>query len=113
MNTPSMAQLKQQIEQMTSLTIQRISNSKSDSLYELVTDSGILYVTKDGSHIVQGALYNLADNLVNDTEASMRQWRTVELDAFSESTINFSASDEQHIVTVFTGYYLWVLPQTA
>lgn len=65
----------------------------------VLTDSGVLYVTQDGKHIIQGPLYDVSGaQPVNVTN----QLLVGKLNAFEKEMIIYKAPKEQHVITVFT-----------
>ena len=65
----------------------------------VLTDSGGLYVTDDGKHIIQGPMYDVSGaQPVNVTN----QLLLGKLNALSNEMIVYKAPKEQHVITVFT-----------
>lgn len=65
----------------------------------VLTDSGVLYVTEDGKHIIQGPLYDVSGvQPVNITN----QLLTGKLNALEKEMIVYKAPQEKHVITVFT-----------
>ena len=65
----------------------------------VLTDSGILYVTDDGKHVIQGPLYDVSGKQpVNVTN----QLLTGKLNGLEKEMIIYKAPNEKHVITVFT-----------
>jgi len=65
----------------------------------VLTDSGVLYVTEDGKHIIQGPLYDVSGaQPVNVTN----QLLSGKLNALEKEMIVYKAPQEKHVITVFT-----------
>lgn len=65
----------------------------------VLTDSGVLYVTEDGKHVIQGPLYDVSGaQPVNVTN----QLLVGKLNALEKEMIIYKAPKEQHVITVFT-----------
>ncbi|EPF13690.1 MULTISPECIES: bifunctional protein-disulfide isomerase/oxidoreductase DsbC [Cedecea] len=65
----------------------------------VLTDSGVLYVTEDGKHVIQGPLYDVSGaQPINVTN----QLLTGKLNALEKEMIIYKAPKEQHVITVFT-----------
>ncbi|NIF34203.1 bifunctional protein-disulfide isomerase/oxidoreductase DsbC [Enterobacter sp. Cy-643] len=65
----------------------------------VLTDSGVLYVTEDGKHVIQGPLYDVSGaQPVNVTN----QLLIGKLYALEKEMIVYKAPKEQHVITVFT-----------
>ena len=65
----------------------------------VLTNSGVLYVTDDGKHIIQGPMYDVSGaQPVNVTN----QLLTAHLNALEKEMIVYKAPQEKHVITVFT-----------
>lgn len=65
----------------------------------VLTDSGVLYVTEDGKHVIQGPLYDVSGaQPINVTN----QLLVGKLNALEKEMIIYKAPKEQHVITVFT-----------
>lgn len=65
----------------------------------VLTESGVIYVTDDGRHMIQGPLYDLSGahpaNVTN-------QLLDKKVEALAPQMIVYKAAKEQHVITVFT-----------
>ncbi len=65
----------------------------------VLTDSGVLYVTEDGKHVIQGPLYDVSGaQPINVTN----QLLVGKLNALEKEMIVYKAPQEKHVITVFT-----------
>lgn len=65
----------------------------------VLSESGVLYVTDDGKHFIQGPLYDVSGaQPVNVTNKLLEG----KVDALAKEMIVYKAPKEQHVVTVFT-----------
>ncbi|MEH0874813.1 bifunctional protein-disulfide isomerase/oxidoreductase DsbC [Pectobacterium cacticida] len=65
----------------------------------VITDSGVLYISEDGKHLLQGPLYDVSGSMpVNTTN----QILLGKLNALQEQMIVYKAAQEKHVITVFT-----------
>ncbi|MTD28288.1 bifunctional protein-disulfide isomerase/oxidoreductase DsbC [Erwinia sorbitola] len=65
----------------------------------VLSESGVLYVTDDGKHFVQGPLYDVSGSQpVNVTNQLLDK----KVEALSKDMIVYKAAKEQHVITVFT-----------
>ena len=81
-----------------------IHDSPLPDMYEIVLDSDVVYVSRDGSYLIQGDIFDLQGRR-NLTEGRRAQARADILTAADpESMIVFSPAEEdvRHTVTVFT-----------
>lgn len=65
----------------------------------VLSESGVLYVTDDGKHFIQGPLYNLSGGQPVNVTNQLLEKRVA---ALSKEMIVYKAAKEQHVVTVFT-----------
>ncbi|KOC89739.1 bifunctional protein-disulfide isomerase/oxidoreductase DsbC [Winslowiella iniecta] len=65
----------------------------------VLTESGVLYVSDDGKHFIQGPLYDVSGaQPVNVTNQLLGK----KVDALAKEMIVYKAAKEQHVITVFT-----------
>lgn len=65
----------------------------------VLTNSGVLYVTEDGKHFVQGPMYDVSGaQPVNITNQLLMK----NLNALEKEMIVYKAAQEKHVITVFT-----------
>ena len=73
-----------------------------DGLYEVSTNSGIYYVSKNTQFLVHGNIYDLDNAMENVSEKSLMTLRQKKLKAFEKEMIVYKAPQEKHVITVFT-----------
>ena len=65
----------------------------------VLTNSGVLYITDDGKHIIQGPMYDVSGTApVNVTNKMLLK----QLNALENEMIVYKAPQEKHVITVFT-----------
>lgn len=76
-----------------------IQPSPVTGLKTVLTDGGILYVSEDGKHVLQGPMYDVSGaQPVNVTNALLM----TRLNALAPEMVVYKAPEEQYVVTVFT-----------
>jgi len=76
-----------------------VGPSSVKGLKTVLTDSGVLYVSEDGKHILHGPLYDISGKVpVNVTN----QLLVLQLEALQDQMIVYKAPEEKHVITVFT-----------
>lgn len=76
-----------------------IQNAPVAGMKTVLTNSGVLYVTEDGKHIIQGPMYDVSGaQPVNVTN----QLLMTHLNALEKEMIVYKAPQEKHVITVFT-----------
>jgi thiol:disulfide interchange protein DsbC len=73
-----------------------------DGLYEVLTDRGVYYVSKNGQFLVHGNIYDMDNEMENISEKSLIVLRKKKLQAFEKDMIIYKAAEEKHVITVFT-----------
>lgn len=76
-----------------------VQPSPAAGLKTVLTENGVLYVTEDGKHVLQGPLYDVSGaEPVNVTN----QLLVTKLEALKDQMIIYKAAKEKHVITVFT-----------
>ncbi|WP_282109812.1 bifunctional protein-disulfide isomerase/oxidoreductase DsbC [Shewanella algicola] len=94
--------LKQKLTETLGVNVAQVQPSPVDSLYQVFTDRGVLYVTQDGSKLFHGNLYDLDQGMKNLTELALAAPRLEMLKPFEQDMLVYKAKDEKHVVTIFT-----------
>ncbi|HIP76153.1 MAG TPA: bifunctional protein-disulfide isomerase/oxidoreductase DsbC [Psychromonas hadalis] len=91
-------------QKLTSIDINvtAVNTSPVNGLYEVLTNSGVYYVSEDAQFLVHGTIYDLKNDMKNLTEASFSKIKLAKLKSFESEMIVYPASNEKHVVTVFT-----------
>ena len=76
-----------------------IQSTPVKGLSAVSTDSGTIYITEDGKHVLQGPMYDVSGtHPVNVTNKALVK----KLDALQNEMIIYKAKNEKHVITVFT-----------
>ncbi|MFZ1872564.1 MAG: bifunctional protein-disulfide isomerase/oxidoreductase DsbC [Chania sp.] len=76
-----------------------VQPSPAAGLKAVLTENGVLYITEDGKHVLQGPLYDVSGaEPVNVTN----QLLITKLEALKDQMIVYKAAKEKHVITVFT-----------
>ncbi|MFI4938362.1 MAG: DsbC family protein [Candidatus Berkiellales bacterium] len=85
------------------LTIDEVTSSPINGIYQVSTGGSILYVTKDGHYALSGDIIDLKNGQKNITEAARKTARLAGLKSIGEENmITFAPKDPKYTVTVFT-----------
>lgn len=84
------------------LEVSSVKETPIKNLYEVVTQRGVFYVSRDAKYLIQGDLYDLNNDMENLTEKSMLALRMQKLKTFESEMIVYKAENEKHVITVFT-----------
>lgn len=94
--------LKQKLTDTLSVDVHSIAPSAIPGLYEALTNRGVLYISKDGSKLLHGNMYDMDKGMKNLTEAAMAGPRVEMMKPLEEHMLVYKAKNEKHVVTIFT-----------
>jgi thiol:disulfide interchange protein DsbC len=90
-------------KQFPQLTIEEITASPIEGVYQVVANGNVVYVTQDGRFLLAGDIYDLDDTQNNLTETARKKSRLNSLKNIDEeSAIVFAAKNPEYTITVFT-----------
>ncbi|HAU92413.1 MAG TPA: thiol:disulfide interchange protein, partial [Alteromonas sp.] len=72
-----------------------IADSPVEGLLQISTENGLFYVSADGTYLLHSRVYNLDEEMRNETETALAEMRLDGLKQFDDSYIEFKAEDEQ------------------
>lgn len=90
------------IEAQLGFDVLAVADAPVTGLYQVTTDKGLFYISKDGKYLVQARIYNMDAGMRNETEVALSSLRLEGISVFDDSAIEFTAEDEKHTITVFT-----------
>lgn len=73
------------------------------NIYQIISNGKVLYVSKDGKHVLSGNLYSFDEEFENKTDVTLRLNSIKRLEKY-DSYITFESKNEKHIVYVFTDF---------
>lgn len=94
--------IKQKLKNTLGMEVKELTPSPIAGLYQMITRQGVMYVTKDGSKLIHGNVYDLNKGMENLTEQALAGPRKALLKKFKNNMLVYKAKDEKHVVTVFT-----------
>lgn len=84
------------------ITVKSVSPAVVEGLYEVITNRGVYYVSKNAQFLVHGSIYDIDNQMDNITEKSLTVLRQDKLKSFEKDMIVYKAQQEKHVITVFT-----------
>jgi len=96
----SKSDISAKIQQSTSFQVAEI-NEHSSGMFEVVTERGIYYVTKDGSHLMAGQLYDMDNNMDNLTQKKTAEVGAGVINKLKSSFVTYKAPNEKYEILVF------------
>ncbi|PTC00528.1 hypothetical protein C9975_07030 [Thalassospira xiamenensis] len=97
----SKSALSKKFQSLTPFKITAIEASPIENTYQVVTESGVFYLTKDGKYIFSGSIHKAEEGLPNLTKARLAQEFKDSLSELKESFVTFDAPNEKHEIVVF------------
>ncbi len=81
------------------INVKEIQASPLPEIKTVITDNMVLYVTKDGRHMIEGPLYDISTQSPANLTFKMLAEK---LQQFSDQMVVYKAPKQQYVVTVFT-----------
>ena len=94
------AQLKTAFAQV-GLNVSSIADSTVPGLLQVMTDRGLFFATNDGSHLIEGQVYDLKNKVLVNEEI-LKVVRKAGIADLNGTVIEFKAPKEKYAVHVFT-----------
>ncbi|MGL5392060.1 MAG: bifunctional protein-disulfide isomerase/oxidoreductase DsbC [Shewanella sp.] len=94
--------IKQKMSDMLDVEVISLQDSAIDGFYEAITNRGVLYISRDGSKMLHGNLYDLDKGMKNLTDAALAGPRLAMIKPLEQNMLVYKAKNEKHVVTVFT-----------
>lgn len=95
------SQVSKQFQELTPLKVLSVEDAPLSGFYQLVTERGVFYASKDGKHIMSGSLHDFEAGLKNLTAARMKLVYEAEFNRLKDSFITYKAPNQKHEVVVF------------
>lgn len=83
------------------IIVEDIEQSPLPDFYQVITDKGILYAHKDGTHLFSGSLHDFQPGLNNLTTTRLNLIYEKTIGELKQDFITYRAPDEKHEVIVF------------
>ncbi|XOV80950.1 MAG: bifunctional protein-disulfide isomerase/oxidoreductase DsbC [Aestuariibacter sp.] len=93
---------KSRLETMLQLSVSSVADAPVEGLLQVMTNRGLFYVTKDGQFLVHGRIYNMEEQMRNETEEALGVVRLEGVKKFDGAMIEFKAENERYAISVFT-----------
>jgi thiol:disulfide interchange protein DsbC len=100
--TDDFAATKVKVERKLGMKVTAIGDAPVPGLLQIVTNKGLFYTSEDGKYFLQARIYNLDEDMRNETELALTDMRIEGVEEFSDSVIEYKAENEKYVVNVFT-----------
>ncbi|OJF70501.1 thiol:disulfide interchange protein [Alteromonas sp. V450] len=101
-NAADEAAIKEKLSSTLGLEVDAIADSPVSGLVQVSTNRGLFYVSEDGGYLLQARVFNIDENMRNETEIALSSMRQESVRAMEEASISFKAKDEKYVINVFT-----------
>ncbi len=95
------SQVSKQFQELAPLKVLNVEDAPLPGFYQLVTERGVFYASKDGKHIMSGSLHEFKAGLKNLTEDRMQLVHKAEFERVKDTFITYKAPNQKHEVVVF------------
>jgi thiol:disulfide interchange protein DsbC len=83
------------------LQVNSVADSPVPGVLQVLTDKGLFFAANQGQFLIEGNIYDLKNKvLLNDS--ILQAVRKEGIAKYRDSTIEFKAKNEKHVITVFT-----------
>jgi thiol:disulfide interchange protein DsbC len=96
------AELIQRFQEKLGFKIMSIADSNIPGLLQINTSTGIFYASENGEYLVNGRIYHVGDQIVDETGNALKKFRLEGVEQFARSAIEFKAKKEKYVINVFT-----------
>lgn len=86
------------------LQVESIKASEVEGFYEVVTNQGLLYTSKDARYLFAGQIFDIENDVINLTESAQSAMRIDKIAQLEAELIVYPAPNEKHRITVFTDH---------
>ncbi|MCK7630405.1 bifunctional protein-disulfide isomerase/oxidoreductase DsbC [Shewanella sp. JNE10-2] len=100
--SPDTAAIKQKLSEMLDVEVISMQDAPVEGLYQAMTNRGVLYISRDGSKLFHGNVYDIDKGMKNLTEAALAGPRIAMMKPLEDHMLVYKAKNEKHVITVFT-----------
>lgn len=95
------SEVSKAVQQATPLKVLDVEDSPLHGVYQVITENGTIYATKDGKHLISGVIHKLEPGLKNLTQERNEQLFKLKIDQLKNDFITFPAPKQKYEVIVF------------
>lgn len=94
-------EFSEKLEKLTGISVLAVEDAPIEGFKQLVTASGIFYVTNDGEHIFSGALHKFENGFPSLTNQRLSVVKKAAIDEWADTFITYESPVEEHEIIVF------------
>lgn len=95
------SQISKKFQSVVPFPVKAVEDAPMTGFYQVITDKGIFYATKDGEHIMSGSLHDFSPGLKNHTAIRQAVINKEEMSKLKDKFVTFKATNQKHEVVVF------------
>jgi thiol:disulfide interchange protein DsbC len=95
------SQVSKQFQALAPVKVLDVEEAPLPGFFQVVTERGVFYASKDGKHIMSGSLHEFKNGLKNLTAERMQLVHKAEFARLKDSYITYKAPNQKHEVVVF------------
>lgn len=92
--------ISKKLQSITPFSVKSVNDSVG-GLYEVVTEKGIFYTTKDGAYLFSGSIHEFKPGLRNITSDRKAELASADIEKLRSTFITYKAPEEKHEVLIF------------
>jgi thiol:disulfide interchange protein DsbC len=96
------AAIREKLTTKLGLDVDSFVDSPVKGLVQVSTNRGLFYVSENGEFLLQARVFNIDEDMRNETEVALTSLRLDGVKDMASSAITFKAKEEKHVITVFT-----------
>lgn len=96
------AAIREKLTTKLGLDVDSFADSPVKGLVQVSTNRGLFYVSENGEFLLQARVFNIDEDMRNETEVALTSLRLDGVKDMASSAITFKAKEEKHVITVFT-----------
>lgn len=95
-------EVKTKFESLLPFKVTIVVEAPIVGFYQIESEKGIFYASKDGENIFSGSLHKFEEGLLNLTAIRQKELASAQLESLHSNLIVYPAKNEKYFVTVFT-----------
>ncbi|BFT29221.1 bifunctional protein-disulfide isomerase/oxidoreductase DsbC [Alteromonas sp. D210916BOD_24] len=96
------AAIREKLTDMLGLEVDTFADSPVPGLVQVSTNRGLFYISDNGEFLLQARVFNIDENMRNETEVALSSLRLAGVKELASSAITFKAKEEKHVIDIFT-----------
>lgn len=94
--------IKNKLTTKLGLEVDSFADSPVEGLVQVSTNRGLFYISDNGEFLLQARVFNIDEEMRNETEVALSSLRVEGVTNMAPSAITFKAKEEKHVISVFT-----------